>query len=114
MLPCEDITTFHQKRCESLLHLQDLKFKNNNINVQLLVVRKLIGYRLTDGSLREGPLHCTQQGSLSRIHFPRRNLDANIEYSCTMFLTNLGRKGNYINSSDTVFLFLTSEECYTP
>ena len=79
MLPCEGITTFHQKRCGSLLHLQDLKFKNNNINVQILFVRKLIGYRITDGSLREGPLHCTQQNSLSLIHFPRRNLDANIE-----------------------------------
>ena len=48
MLPCEGITTFHQKRCGSLLHLQDLKFKNNNINVQILV-RKLVGYRITDG-----------------------------------------------------------------
>ena len=40
MLPCEDITTFHQKRCGSLLHQQDLKVKNNNINVQVLVGRK--------------------------------------------------------------------------
>ena len=46
MLPCEGITTFHRKRCGSLLHLQDLKFKNNNINVQILV-GKLVGYRIT-------------------------------------------------------------------
>ena len=112
MLPCEDITTFHQKRCGSLLHLQDLKFKYNNIKVQLLVVRKLIGYRITDGFLREGPLPCTQQGFLSRIHFPRRNFDANIEYSCTMFVANLGRNGKYLNSSDTVFF--TYNNYYNP
>ena len=42
MLPCEGITTFHQKRCGSLLHLQELKFKNNNINVQILFVRRFL------------------------------------------------------------------------
>ena len=41
MLPCEGITTFHQKRCGSLLHLQELKFKNNNINERIPLSKKL-------------------------------------------------------------------------